>query len=76
MNNKILKLPSFLQSETPGTPRVINANPVTMEPDLEDLARAVERTRDALARATSEYEESVAAYLAEQERRKLPCRKP
>ncbi len=75
-NAKVFQLPAFLQGKDPREPRMIDADPVRMEPDLEDLARGVERTRDALARAKQEHADAVKAFNDEQDKRGLRCLGP
>lgn len=74
--NNVFRLPAFLQPSAIAEPRVIDADPVRMEPDLEDLARAVERTCDALARAKQDHAEAVRAFNDEQDKRGLRCLGP
>lgn len=79
MGDVVTAFPAFLTRKRgealPSRVIEVRATEVKMLPDLEDLARSVERTRDELNRAKEAHAEAVQAFRAEMEKRALPCLK-
>lgn len=75
--SRVIQLPKFMQSMTEAAAaKIIDVTPqrIPIEPDLEDLAQSVERTKHDKEVADDAHKCAVAKFNAELERRGL-CKK-